>query len=249
MTFRSPSDGPDPRRERSTISRAVAARFGFIAHLDTGAALSARSGGGMLLGEAAGRGRPERWCPKRHGPEPERAAQRPRWPRAASKVPPLIPEVGAALARFPATPSPDGRVAPLLDGPRHRVRVICPNAEVKLFRHRKRRGAGRAALQGTARGGARHRLRHGPSDVPRPRCPRCGPHGRTVLAPPGRPGARHAARWRWRQAVGNRDCCRPLRCAPGWASGPRCGIAAGQFRLLTRPRMRNAMDRTGKYRR
>lgn len=123
MRFTIAIDGP-AAAGKGTISRAVAAHFGF-AHLDTGLLYRA-TGRRMLDGldpvEAAQSLRPE---------DLEREDLRtPEVADAASKVA-AIPEVRAALVDFQHAFARRAGGA-VLDG-RDIGTVICPNAEVKLF--------------------------------------------------------------------------------------------------------------------
>lgn len=124
MSFTVAIDGP-AAAGKGTISRAVAAYFGF-AHLDTGLLYRA-VGRRMLAGEppisAAGNLVPEDLT----DPDALRTAE---IAEAASKVA-VIPEVRAALVDFQRAFARRAGGA-VLDG-RDIGTVICPEAEVKLF--------------------------------------------------------------------------------------------------------------------
>jgi len=124
MTFTVAIDGP-AAAGKGTISRAVAARFGF-AHLDTGLLYRA-VGRRMLLGEAPVAA--ARTLVPEDMAEPD-ALRTAAVAEAASKVA-VIPEVRAALLDFQRAFARRSGGA-VLDG-RDIGTVICPNAEVKLF--------------------------------------------------------------------------------------------------------------------
>jgi len=120
MSFTVAIDGP-AAAGKGTLSRAVAARFGFR-HLDTGLLYRAVGVMGADPAEAARRLRPEDL--DRSDLRTLEAAQ------AASRVA-AIPEVRAALTAFQRRFARDPQGA-VLDG-RDIGTVICPEAEVKLY--------------------------------------------------------------------------------------------------------------------
>ncbi len=127
MSFTVAIDGP-AAAGKGTISKAVAAHFGF-AHLDTGGLLYRAVGGAKVL---------------TGGADPEGAARSltppadlggdlrtPEVAQAASRVAVIPPEVRAALVEFQRSfAARDGGA--VLDG-RDIGTVICPDAQVKLF--------------------------------------------------------------------------------------------------------------------
>lgn len=120
MNFTVAIDGP-AAAGKGTISRAIAARFGF-AHLDTGLlyrAVGAKGGDPIL----AARG----LCPADLDRDDLRSMEA---GQAASKVA-AIPEVRAALVEFQRVFA-RGDGGAVLDG-RDIGTVICPEAEVKLY--------------------------------------------------------------------------------------------------------------------
>ena len=137
------STGP-PRRARSTIGRAVAARFGFAASRHRVAPTGPWGSGGAGRGEA-----PIAAAEGADAGGPVSSLMRcapPRWPRPPARVA-VIPRGARRSAGFSARPLPGGPGGgAVLDG-RDIGTVICPEAEVKLFVHRQRRGARRAAVE------------------------------------------------------------------------------------------------------
>jgi CMP/dCMP kinase len=123
MRFTVAIDGP-AAAGKGTISRAIAARFGF-AHLDTG--LLYRAVGARVL---AGDAPVDAACNLHPGDLEGDALRSPEVADAASRVA-AIPEVRAALVDFQrAFARRDGGA--VLDG-RDIGTVICPDAEVKLY--------------------------------------------------------------------------------------------------------------------
>ncbi|KEO56434.1 (d)CMP kinase [Thioclava pacifica] len=124
MKFTVAIDGP-AAAGKGTISRAVAARFGF-AHLDTGAlyrAVGVKAQAGGLDPVAAARG----LCPEDLARDDLRTLEA----GQAASIVAAIPEVRAALVDFQREFARREGGA-VLDG-RDIGTVICPEAEVKLF--------------------------------------------------------------------------------------------------------------------